>query len=120
MIYVVVAIAGFLVLSIWSVTVFLLGFALGKLAQIQEGNTPTQTQQEGIEATFSEALNYPAFSRLIQTKPLLKDILIAGSMSSLYITDNTIEIAVLSPQNHEAAINQALEDALEVNFLYEI
>ncbi len=116
----IVAIAGFLVLSIWSVTVFLLGFALGKLAQIQESVTPTKTQEEGIETTFSEALNYPAFSRLIQSKPLLKDILISGSLSSLYITDNTIEIAVLSPQNHEAAINQALENALEVNFLYEI
>ena len=116
----IVAITGFLVLSIWSVTVFLLGFALGKLAQIQESDTPTKTQEEGIETTFSEALNYPAFSQLIQTKPLLKDILISGSLSSLYITDNTIEIAVLSPQNHEAAINQALENALEVNFLYEI
>lgn len=120
MLYIMVAIAGFLVLSIWSATVFFLGFALGKLAQIQESVTHPETQEEGIEATFSEALNYPAFSQLIQTKPLLKDILIAGSMSSLYITDNTIEIAVLSPQNHEAAINQALENALEVNFLYEI
>lgn len=117
----IVAIAGFLVLSIWSVTVFLLGFALGKLAQMQQETTvQTKEQEEGIEATFSQALSYPAFSQLIQTKPLLKDILIAGSMSSLWITDNTIEIAVLSPQNHKAAIDQALENALEVNFLYEI
>lgn len=119
MLYFLVAIVGLLVLSVWSVTLFILGFALGKLASTQKSEDPAQ-QPEGVETTFAQALSYPAFSSLIQNKPLLKDLLVKGSMSSLYITNNTIEIAVLAPQNHEEAIRQAMEDALEVNFLYEI
>lgn len=115
---IIVAIVGFLVLVLWSLIVLVLGFMSGKLAE-KEAQQAHQ-HPEMVECTFANAIDNPAFSRLIQDKPLLKELLIVGSVSFLEITDETIEIAIALPKNHQEAINQAMQDAVEVNLVYEI
>ncbi len=94
-----------------------MGFMAGRLA---EKDSQEKVDGDMVECTFASAMDNPAFSRFIQNKPMLKELLVMGSVCFLEITDETIEIAIASPIDHQDAINKAMEDAVEINLLYEV
>jgi hypothetical protein len=114
---IIIAIAGFLMFCLWSVVVLAMGFMSGRLS---EKDAQEKQGKDSVECTFAAAMDNPTFSRFIQNKPMLKELLVMGSVCFLEITDETIEIAIAAPINHQEAINKAMEDALEINLLYEV
>lgn len=102
---------------LWSAVLLIMGFMSGRLC---EKDSQEKSEVDTVECTFASAMDNPTFSRFIQNKPMLKELLVMGSVCFLEITDETIEIAIAAPMDHQDAINKAMEDAVEINLLYEV
>lgn len=107
-------------LAIWSCILFILGLTLGALALMKDREAPYKHYKQELNMSIQEVIDNPIFLKFMSDRPFVKTLVARNALSNLYFDDEVMQLVIHSPAEYEEIIHDAIQDAKEVNFTYNL